>query len=124
MIYMDTHVVIWLYSGHIHLISKDAQKMIEDNQILISPMVLLEIDFLYEIKRIRVVAEQIRTYLEQQIGLRVCNQPFELICKNATFQQWTRDPFDRLITAQAAITKSILVTKDNHIRKHYEQAIW
>ncbi len=124
MIYIDTHVAIWLYAGHIHLISKDAQKMIEENRIFISPMVLLEIDFLYEIKRIRVVAEQIRTYLEQQILLTVCNKPFERICKNAAFQQWTRDPFDRLITAQAAVTKSILVTKDNHIREHYEQAIW
>ncbi len=124
MIYIDTHVAVWLYSGDIQLISKDARKIIEDHQILISPMVLLEMDFLYEIKRIRAGAETIRACLEQQIGLAVCNKPFELICKNAAFHQWTRDPFDRVITAQAAITNTILVTKDHTIRKHYAQAIW
>ncbi len=124
MIYLDTHVVVWLYSGDIRLISKNAQQMIEDNQIGISPIVLLELSFLYEIKGIRVEADQIQTYLEQQIGLTVCNKKFELICKNAALQKWTRDPFDRLITAQAALTKSILITKDKNIRNHYPQAMW
>ncbi len=124
MIYLDTHVVVWLYFGDIRLISKNAQQVIEDNQIGISPIVLLELNFLYEIKKIRVEADQIQTYLEQQIGLTVCSKKFELICKNAALQKWTRDPFDRLITAQAALTKSILITKDKNIRKHYPQAMW
>ncbi len=124
MIYLDTHVVVWLYAGNLTLISKDALRMIEDHQVLISPMVLLEVDFLYEIKRIKVESEYIQSYLEQQIGLTVCNTKFEFVCKNAARQKWTRDPFDRLITAQAAITKSILITKDQNIRQNYTQAIW
>jgi PIN domain nuclease of toxin-antitoxin system len=38
--------------------------------------------------------------------------------------QWTRDPFDRLITAQAASYNQVLLTKDETIRKHYANAIW
>ncbi len=124
MIYLDTHVVVWLYSGNLRLISKNAQRMIEDNQVVISPMVLLEVDFLYEIKKIRVESAQLQTRLEQHIGLTVCSKKFELICKNAALQKWTRDPFDRLITAQAAVTKSILLTKDTTIHKNYPQVVW
>ncbi len=124
MIYLDTHVIVWLYSGNIHLISKNAQSMIENNSIAISPIVLLEIDFLYEIKRIQVTSEQIKIYLEQKIGLIVCDKSFAMICKNAALQKWTRDPFDRLITSHAAITKSTLITKDMNIRENYPQALW
>ena len=38
---------------------------------------------------------------------------------------WTRDPFDRIITAQAAANgKSRLITADEIIREHYEAAVW
>ncbi len=124
MIYLDTHIVVWLYSGRIELLSKNAQQMIEDNQLLISPMTLLELDLLYEIKRIQINAKKIQLYLEQQIGLSVCDKKFERICENAATLTWTRDPFDRIITAQAAITKSVLLTKDTTIRRNYAHAMW
>jgi len=37
---------------------------------------------------------------------------------------WTRDPFDRVITAQAATDGSSLITKDEIILHHYENAVW
>jgi PIN domain nuclease of toxin-antitoxin system len=42
----------------------------------------------------------------------------------AVQMKWTRDPFDRLITAQAAVYKNILLTKDETIRKNYLKALW
>jgi PIN domain nuclease of toxin-antitoxin system len=38
--------------------------------------------------------------------------------------KWTRDPFDRLITAQAALGESTLLTKDDTIRTNYANAVW
>jgi PIN domain nuclease of toxin-antitoxin system len=38
--------------------------------------------------------------------------------------QWTRDPFDRLIVAQALLHDAPLITKDEHIRRHYAGALW
>ncbi|MCF7950382.1 MAG: hypothetical protein K9L57_01970 [Spirochaetaceae bacterium] len=38
--------------------------------------------------------------------------------------KWTRDPFDRLITAQADIQAASLLTKDGTIRTHYPKAVW
>ena len=38
--------------------------------------------------------------------------------------KWTRDPFDRLITAQAALDDSPLLTKDDTIHTYYPEAVW
>lgn len=125
MIYLDTHVVIWLFAGRLDLISQNARQAIEETPALrISPMVLLEIDFLSEIEKIRVDSNRIYTDLSQQIGLMVCDKSFEQVYKTAVHEKWTRDPFDRLITAQAAITRSGLVTKDRTILEHYQQGLW
>ena len=53
-IYLDTHVVVWLYSGELFLFSEKACQLIEENELLISPLVLLELQYLFEIKRITV----------------------------------------------------------------------
>lgn len=42
----------------------------------------------------------------------------------ATHESWTRDPFDRIITAQAAVCGAVLLTRDERIRANYRQALW
>lgn len=37
---------------------------------------------------------------------------------------WTRDPFARIITAQAAIENYTLITIDKIIRKHYKHVVF
>jgi PIN domain nuclease of toxin-antitoxin system len=46
-----------------------------------------------------------------------------LVVHQAIPFQWARDPFDRLITAQAAIYDCVLLSKDETIRKHYAKAV-
>ena len=62
--------------------------------------------------------------LEAKIGLKICNQKFIDVATEALRHSWTRDMFDRLIVAQAAVTKSHLITKDEFIRQHYTRAVW
>lgn len=75
LIYLDTHAVIWLYSGDKALFSEKALEKIENNALAIS------MDF-------------------------------------------TRDPFDRLITAHAALDNNLIITKDRRILKNYPGAVW
>jgi len=56
-------------------------------------------------------------YLHERIGLQLCRHPFTDVIQMAEMQSWTCDPFDRIMTAQAAIGSNTLVTKDNGIRK-------
>lgn len=44
--YFDTHVVAWLYAGRVDLFSRRAATAIEDGELLISPMVTLELQYL------------------------------------------------------------------------------
>jgi PIN domain nuclease of toxin-antitoxin system len=39
-------------------------------------------------------------------------------------ETWGRDPFDRLIVAQAKVNEVVLVTKDETIRSNYGLAVW
>lgn len=124
MIYLDTHVIVWLYAGLTEKLSPKAIELIEDNDIRISPIVKLELSYLQEIERIKPSAQEIIRHLQTQIGLSICDTPFEEIVNKALHFNWTRDPFDRLIAANAVCAHMRLVTKDETIRKHVKLAVW
>jgi PIN domain nuclease of toxin-antitoxin system len=125
MIYLDTHVVVWLYADKGKGLSSAARLLVEESaSILISPMVLLELDFLYEINRISCGSGPVFAYLHDHIILEICKKPFSSIVAQASEQIWTRDPFDRIITAHAAVDGNILITKDETIRNNYENSVW
>lgn len=124
MIYLDTHVVVWLYAGELDRISKPAQNLIEENDLVISPMVILELTYLQEIDRLSVESTVIIESLEAAIGLCICRLSFHRLVMEAMIQKWTRDPFDRIIAANALCAKSKLLTKDATILKHCPYAIW
>ncbi|HLK10954.1 MAG TPA: hypothetical protein VKW76_06200 [Candidatus Binatia bacterium] len=42
LIYLDTHVVAWLYAGRVDLLSARAIQLVNDEDLRISPAVVLE----------------------------------------------------------------------------------
>ena len=124
MIYLDTHAVVWLYAGESERFSKKAVELIEENDLIISPAVLLELQFLKEIKRITADPMLVFQTLEETIGLQTCRLNFSKVIIASLSQSWTRDPFDRLITAQASVRNELLLTKDRVIRRHCATACW
>ncbi len=123
MIFLDTNVVIFLYSGYDNF-SKTVIKLIDDNDCFISPMVKLELQYLHEIGRAKPNSQTVLEVLHKEIGLDIDHLPFNTIVDAAINASWTRDPFDRLITAHARALDSYLVTSDNVIHKHYKKAVW
>ena len=97
MIYLDTHVVAWLYAGKRDKLSETAFSLICENDLLISPIVRLELQYLHEIGRTKAVPQDVLSELEQAIGLELCQRPFTAIIHKAESFTWTRDPFDRII---------------------------
>jgi len=88
------------------------------------PWCYLKLIFLHEINRINAGSNEIFTYLHRHLGLSVCDRPFVDVVANAAIQNWTRDPFDRLIVAQAALGGDQLISKDSKIQIHYSETIW
>ena len=124
VIYADTHVAAWLYAGRMDLIPPRARALLEDHPVVVSPMVALELEYLFETGRTAEPARSVLQALSRDIGLRLCDLPFSDVAAAAVRQSWTRDPFDRIIVAQAALRRAPLVTKDTDIRAHYDRAMW
>lgn len=124
MIYLDTHLVAWLYLPRLGLLSKSARRFIEKEELLVSPMVLLELDFLQEIGRLSVRGHEIYENLHGRIELRLCGHPFPQVIEQASTLSWLRDPFDRIIVAQAAVGGNTLLTRDERILDGYAHARW
>lgn len=124
MIYLDTHVVVWLYAGDRERFPATVCERIEENELLVSPMVLLELQYLKEIGRLLVDPGVIYENLAGTIHLGICDLPFGKIVSESLTQTWTRDPFDRIITAQALVRDRMLLTRDAVILKNFPKAIW
>ena len=124
VVYLDTHVVAWLYDALVDKLSAKARAVIDANELHISWMVKLELQYLYEIGRIRTKPDPIIDELTDSIGLRMSDVSMGKVTEAALRTAWTRDVFDRLITAESQVTGFGLVTKDASIRKNFKLAIW
>ena len=124
MTYLDTHVVVWLYGGDVAQLSKAARDQIDKDDVLVSPAVVLELEYLNEIGRLGPSALSVMAALRKDIGLKVCELPFSRVVEQALAEKWVRDPFDRLIVAQAKANEAPLITKDETIRQHYRRSVW
>jgi PIN domain nuclease of toxin-antitoxin system len=60
--------------------------------------------------------------LSEQMDLKICNKNFNEIISMTLTINWTRDPFDRIITANAQINNNILLSKDRKILNNYTHA--
>jgi len=124
VIYLDTHVLVWLYEKRLDLFTSRAKGLIDTEPLFLSPIVIREMDYLHESKRILVSSRRILSYLQKKLGLTICDKPFPEIINSARGLSWTRDPFDRVIVGHARLHENRLLTKDEQIRKHYRHAVW
>lgn len=122
--YLDTHVTLWLYSGQTERLSKRATNLINRERVGVSPVVLLELQYLREIGRVTAAPRAIIMDLKQRLGLAIEDRSLETVAERALGLAWTRDVFDRLIVAQATLDDVELVTSDRLIRKNYPKAVW
>jgi len=121
---LDTHVVLWLYTSGANGFPDDARARLGGETLGFSPAVELEITFLHEIGRVAATARQIVEELGRTIGLAVSPAAFHEVVSAARDLSWTRDPFDRLICADAVVSGTTLLTKDRTIRAHFADAHW
>lgn len=124
MIYLDTHVVVWLYGGIKERLSKKAARLINEEFIAVSPIINMELKYLYEVDKISVLPDKVLSRLYKDIGLTVVTCDLLELIKLALNQSWTRDPFDRLISAQAILDNAKLLTKDQDIINNCNLAVW
>ena len=125
LVYLDTHIVVWLYAGLLDRFTPKAKAGIDDNNVVISQFVRLELQYLYEIGRIKVEPDKIIGALASEIDLRISECPLNHTIEKALSINWTRDVFDRLLVAETMRDQSLLlITADKKIRDKFNQALW
>ena len=124
VVFLDTHIAVWLYAGLSEKISDKAKQAIDSCEILISPLVRLELQYLYEIGRVTAKPDTIIQALFKAIGLKISETPLLQIIDEALKIRWTRDVFDRLLSAEARLLGKGFITADETIRSNLNLAVW
>ena len=124
-LHLDTQAAVFLSAGETERFTPEAIRTIEEATVLyLSPMALLEIEYLFERGRITADAASVFADLAKKIGMRVSAIPMSDIVWSSLDLKWTRDPFDRLITATAiADNWSRLLTSDQNIQNNYSGSV-
>ncbi|MSP60680.1 MAG: PIN domain-containing protein [Myxococcales bacterium] len=117
LIHLDTHLVAWLFAGDRRRLRPFAAA-IEKRTLVYSPMVELELQHLFEIERTTEPADAVLGALTNSLGLLQSTADFGRVIETARAYSWTRDPFDRVIVATAAVDGAALLTADRSILDH------
>lgn len=121
---LDTNAILWLYAGSLSRFSRTILKAIRTDRLLYAPISTMELEYLYERKKIKFSPAIVLEALAHEIDLQPSTVSFSLVMEHAIRNSWTRDPFDRIIVAYAQAENAPLVTADECIQKHYEQAVF
>ena len=115
---------MWLFEARLQKLSKTARRTLDSADPVISAAVIYEWGMLHEAGKANVPPSAMLAALTRSIGLTVCGLPFRDVVEQAIAEGWTRDPFDRLIVANARAAGAPLVTADERILARYSRAIW
>ncbi len=114
---LDTHFLIWLVLG--------SDRVLEFPWLGayrpwgVSPVSFLEIQFLSEIGRLTVKNPAFVDALSRDERFLVDEAPLEPLIRHALSLGWTRDPFDRLLSAHSLTRRLPLCSVDQDVQKHH-----
>jgi PIN domain nuclease of toxin-antitoxin system len=100
------------------------RKHLDREPLLLSPFVVLELQILYEIGRLRETARWIVDHLQRDHGVEIASTGLETAAAHAAGLNFTRDPFDRLIAGHALAAGATLFTADTVLLGHVSCARW
>ena len=114
---LDTHFVIWITTGGDRLASFPWLDRYRPWGV--SPVTLLEIQFLSEIGRIDLKNPAFTDLLMSDARFVVDEVPMVALMRRAIDLTWSRDPFDRLIAAHSSVRRVPLCTTDRKLRSFH-----
>jgi len=124
---LDTHSFLWFINGDNKLSSR-ARNLITDldNQVLVSIASLWEISIKAGLGKLE-LSHPFEELIPEQLALNEIDQisiNLDHLAKLIYLPFYHRDPFDRLIIAQALVEDLPIITKDSVFQAYSIEVIW
>lgn len=123
---IDTHAVIWFITNDDNLPQK-TKALIEDtdNKCMVSIASLWEIGIKHSLGRLDLKSNLVKIFqIIEQSGFGALPITPEHILENTGLDFHHRDPFDRIIIAQAISENMAVITKDEQFKHYPVKVIW
>ncbi|MDR2196708.1 MAG: type II toxin-antitoxin system VapC family toxin [Coriobacteriales bacterium] len=125
---LDTHTFLWAVQEPARL-GRLSRQVIESSEttLYLSAISAYEVSYKHRLGKLQDYAFVVENYAEVMRRLSVVDLPIALAHSyQAGTMEWEhRDPFDRLLVAQAALENLTLITDDERIRSHpWVTTVW
>ena len=124
---LDTHTFLWMAGDPVSL-SENVREIVEEknNHLYLSAASAWEIVMLQQLKRLELpdVPQRFVAEALQQLNVLPISIGFTTAISAATLPFIHRDPFDRLIIAEALKEKMTVLTKDNLFESYGVKVVW
>ncbi|HEY4194057.1 MAG TPA: type II toxin-antitoxin system VapC family toxin [Mucilaginibacter sp.] len=125
-ILIDTHILIWYLNGD-NTLPSNLLAIIENeqNQIIVSTISLWEITIKISSGKLELTKTlaEIEKYLAGK-ELQLLHIGFDALIKLKDLPYYHRDPFDRLLIAQAISENLTIISADRHFEAYLVEVIW
>ena len=116
-ILLDTHFLVWILTGASRLSSYPSLSGYLPWGV--SPVALLELQYLNEIGRLQLKTAEFFKTLGDDARFVIDEVPLLMLVRHALPLSWTRDPFDRLLSAHSSARDIPLCTVDRALQAHH-----
>jgi PIN domain nuclease of toxin-antitoxin system len=122
---LDTHTFLWFVMGNQRITAK-LRAQIEDNENFVSVVSIWEIAIKYGIGKLNLEIP-FDDFIDRQItpnGIQLLDIKLEHLKVVSTLPLHHRDPFDRLLIAQAIVEDIILISTDRVFSLYPVRLMW
>ena len=124
---LDTHTFLWMAGDPVSL-SANVREIVEEknHHLYLSAASAWEIAILQQLKRVELpdVPQRFIAEALQQLNVLPIPIGFTTVISAATLPFIHRDPFDRLIIAEALKEQMMVLTRDNLFKSYGVKVVW
>jgi PIN domain nuclease of toxin-antitoxin system len=119
---LDTHAALWWLAADSRIGHSAARELRAENEVLLSSVVVWEIAIKRSIGKLTAREDAAAILLER--GARALPVTLEHAAAVETLPLHHRDPFDRMLIAQAQLESAAIVARDGAFSAYDVQVIW
>ena len=120
MILLDTNALLWLHKGH----PRSRPLVATFQRLYVSPASTLELQFLVEAGRLRLRGQATVNDLVDDDRWAIDDPPSDRWFATAVDVGWSKDPFDRLLAAQALLHGLPVISDDADLDEYGVSRHW